>query len=109
MVQLSTLLFALTAAASVTAAPTLLSKRIAQVITDSTTKWEAACVSKNRFRSEGKVLTNCLRLLGYRGRRPAMQSHRRQRFWYASRRRRSLRSAKQCRHDDGPLQETELP
>jgi len=43
MVQLSTLLLALTAAGSVTAAPAHLSKRIAQVISDSTTKWEAAC------------------------------------------------------------------
>lgn len=43
MVQLSTLLFALAAAGSVTAAPAHLNKRIAQVIADSTTKWEAAC------------------------------------------------------------------
>jgi len=43
MVQISTLLFALAAAGSVTAAPPRLSKRIAQVIADSTPKWEAAC------------------------------------------------------------------
>ncbi|KAH9029893.1 proline-rich protein [Lactarius hengduanensis] len=43
MVQLSTILFALTVAGSVTAAPAHLSKRIAQVITASTPKWEAAC------------------------------------------------------------------
>lgn len=43
MVQLSTILFALTAAGSVTAAPAHLTKRIAQVISASTTKWEAAC------------------------------------------------------------------
>ena len=44
MVQLSTLLFALAAAGSVTAAPAHLHKRIAQVISDSTKQWEAACV-----------------------------------------------------------------
>ncbi|KAH8979164.1 proline-rich protein [Lactarius hatsudake] len=43
MVQLSTILFALTVAGSVTAAPAHLSKRIAQVISASTPKWEAAC------------------------------------------------------------------
>ncbi|KAN0138043.1 hypothetical protein V8E53_003932 [Lactarius tabidus] len=43
MVQLSTFLFALAAAGSVTAAPAHLSKRIAQVISDSTKQWEAAC------------------------------------------------------------------
>jgi len=43
MVQLSTVLFALAAAGSVTAAPARLSKRIAQVIADSTPDWEKAC------------------------------------------------------------------
>ncbi|KAI0249011.1 hypothetical protein BJV78DRAFT_1276354 [Lactifluus subvellereus] len=43
MVQFSTFLLALSAAGSVTAAPTHLSKRIAQVISDSTRQWEAAC------------------------------------------------------------------
>jgi len=43
MVQFFTFLLALSAAGSVTAAPAHLSKRIAQVISDSTTKWEAAC------------------------------------------------------------------
>ena len=52
MVQLSTLFFALAAAGSVTAAPAHLSKRIAQVIADSTPKWEAACVSKISSRSD---------------------------------------------------------
>ena len=46
MVQLSTLLFALAAAGSVTAAPTHHSKRIAQNISDATKKWEAACVRR---------------------------------------------------------------
>lgn len=45
MVQIFTFLFALSAAGSVTAAPPHFSKRIAQVISDSTTQWEAACVS----------------------------------------------------------------
>ncbi|KAI0291891.1 hypothetical protein BC826DRAFT_1021544 [Russula brevipes] len=43
MVRFSTLLLAISAAGSVTAAPTHFSKRIAQVISASTTKWEAAC------------------------------------------------------------------
>jgi hypothetical protein len=45
MVQLSTFLFALAAVGSVTAAPAHLNKRIAQVISDSTTKWEGACTA----------------------------------------------------------------
>ena len=45
MFQFSTLLLALSVAGSVTAAPTHLNKRIAQVISDSTKQWEAACVS----------------------------------------------------------------
>jgi hypothetical protein len=48
MVHFSTLLFAFSVAGSVTAAPTQLDKRIAQVISDSTKKWEAACVSFHR-------------------------------------------------------------
>lgn len=48
MLHFSTLLFALSVAGSVTAAPTQLTKRIAQVISDSTTKWEAACVRFHR-------------------------------------------------------------
>jgi len=47
MVHFSALLFALSVAGSVTAAPTQLNKRIAQVISDSTTKWEKACDAAN--------------------------------------------------------------
>jgi len=43
MVHFSTLLLAFSVAGSVTAAPSRFSKRIAQVISDSTPKWEAAC------------------------------------------------------------------
>ncbi|KAI9450954.1 proline-rich protein [Russula earlei] len=43
MLQFYTLLLSLSVAGSVIAAPTHLNKRIAQVISDSTTKWEAAC------------------------------------------------------------------
>ncbi|KAH9975209.1 hypothetical protein BJV74DRAFT_798804 [Russula compacta] len=43
MVQFSILVVALSVAGSVTAAPTRFSKRIAQVIDASTTKWESAC------------------------------------------------------------------
>lgn len=57
MVQLSTLLFALAAAGSVTAAPAHLNKRIAQVIADSTTKWEAACVGTVLGSTLGVMLT----------------------------------------------------
>ena len=66
MVQLSTLFFALAAAGSVTAAPAHLSKRIAQVIADSTPKWEAACVSKISSRSDEESahhLVNIIRIL----------------------------------------------
>ncbi|KAH9990181.1 hypothetical protein BJV77DRAFT_947759 [Russula vinacea] len=45
MIHFSTLLFAFSVAGSVTAAPTHLNKRIAQVISDSTTKWEQACTA----------------------------------------------------------------
>jgi hypothetical protein len=45
MFQLFTLFLALSAAGTATATPTRLSKRIAQVIADSTKQWEAACVS----------------------------------------------------------------
>jgi hypothetical protein len=45
MLHFSTLLLAFSVAGSVTAAPTQLNKRIAQVISDSTAKWVAACVS----------------------------------------------------------------
>jgi len=44
MVKLYTLLLAL-AAVSVNAAPVILNKRIAQVIADSTAKWETACLN----------------------------------------------------------------
>jgi len=47
MFQFSTLLLALSVAGSVTAAPTHLNKRIAQVISDSTKQWEAACNGAN--------------------------------------------------------------
>jgi len=43
MVHFFTLLLAFSVAGSVTAAPSRFSKRIAQVISDSTPKWEAAC------------------------------------------------------------------
>jgi len=46
MVHFSTLLLVFSVAGSVTAAPSRFSKRIAQVISDSTPKWEAACVSR---------------------------------------------------------------
>jgi hypothetical protein len=45
MLRLFTLFFALSAAGTVTATPARFSKRIAQVIADSTRQWEAACVS----------------------------------------------------------------
>lgn len=63
MVQLSTLFFALAAAGSVTAAPAHLHKRIAQVISDSTKQWEAACVRHTiiSWVSSG-VLTYCNRI-----------------------------------------------
>ena len=50
MIHFSTLLLALSVVGSVTAAPTQLDKRIAQVISDSTTKWVQACVSFRRRR-----------------------------------------------------------
>jgi hypothetical protein len=48
MVHFSPLLFAFSVAGSVTAVPTQLNKRIAQDISTSTTKWQAACVSFHR-------------------------------------------------------------
>jgi hypothetical protein len=57
MFQFSTLLLALSVAGSVTAAPTHVNKRIAQVISDSTPKWEAACVSCT------KALVNMMSLI----------------------------------------------
>jgi len=45
MIHFSALLLAFAIAGSVTAAPSPLTKRIAQNISDSTKKWEAACVS----------------------------------------------------------------
>ena len=45
MLHFSALLLALSVTGSVTAAPTQFDKRIAQVISDSTAKWVAACVS----------------------------------------------------------------
>jgi len=57
MFQFSTLLLALSVAGSVTAAPTHVHKRIAQVISDSTPEWEAACVSCT------KALVNMMSLI----------------------------------------------
>jgi len=58
MFQFSTLLLALSVAGSVTAAPTHVNKRIAQVISDSTPKWEAACDAANGGQQCNQIAVN---------------------------------------------------